>query len=242
MFRTVKAQKLIDKVRKLSDMEQSQFVTDDEICSYINDSIEYLYSYFLSGNCDLGIFSKTVELPVVDNKYLAPLDLYKVIAIINHHGKVMLPSASLLVKHIRGGEYLFEEGFIYTSKSTNPLTLRYLPTPTLIPLEPEEEEELEEIIEEPEGDEEEGDVEDEPEELIEEPEEEFKIGEFKLKLIPLEEKYLTLDAAITVMKKGENPITDLERDRDATFKRLQNSLLKNLSGANHRVILRSRHR
>jgi hypothetical protein len=223
MFKTVKAQKLITKVRQLSDMEQSQFVTDEEICSYLNDSREMLYSYFLTGNCDLGIFAKTIEIPPADGKYLAPYDIYKVIAVINTYGRVMLPSASMLVKHLKGDEYLFEEGYIHTLRPTEPLTLRYLPTPTLIPLdapEPVETEEGEEPLDP----------------------EEFMVSDFELQLLPLEEKYLTLDSAITVMKKGENPTTDLERDRDTVYKRLQSSLLKNLSGANHRVIIRRRHR
>ena len=83
-MKTLRQNDLIARVRRESDLDDSTFVTDAEIVSYLNEANTYLYNVVIEANEDFFTRSKRVE--AIDAHSFLPQDFYKLRAIDRESG------------------------------------------------------------------------------------------------------------------------------------------------------------
>jgi hypothetical protein len=225
MFKTVKVKQLVDKVRQIADLEESQFVTDPEIIGYINDAREFLYSKLFSV-ADPALFSEEVALVKNINGFFE-LPPYFQLLEVSVNNSVLTPS-NRAVSAITHGVYVVQKmSRLYTHPDHASITLQYVP---LLPeLSQEDVVTTEEVETEEEG-------------VFETVETTLDMLDQELSVLPVEIDYISLKVAIRAMKKGENPVTDLERDLDALYKRVSTNVIKATHTTSKSITIHRRHR
>jgi len=138
---------LTTHVRERSNMERSQFVTDDEIKHYINDEIFDLYAKMV--NVDDGKLFATMSPTLVqigNNAYQLPNDFMRVVDVNIHTGSRWVPAyeadaqdyLQLLTQQYAGDygvQYYLQlnmtagryELFLFPSKAVADIGVRYIP-------------------------------------------------------------------------------------------------------------------
>lgn len=81
MARTVTLLELRTQARQRADMENTQYVSDAEVNSYINSSIAELYDLLVQAFEDYYISSATITLVAGTDVYTLPNDFYKVLGV-----------------------------------------------------------------------------------------------------------------------------------------------------------------
>ena len=83
-MRTLNVDSLVERVREITDLKDTQFVTDDEIGHYLNRAYKSLYNEIVEANEDY--FTKTIRFRSITNELVLPLDFYKLRAIDLYYG------------------------------------------------------------------------------------------------------------------------------------------------------------
>lgn len=81
MARTVTRAELVTRIRRKSDLENNDFVTDTEIEDYINTDITELYDLLVDAYEDYYISSTNIITDGVSSSYALPTDFYKLLGV-----------------------------------------------------------------------------------------------------------------------------------------------------------------
>lgn len=105
IMRTLNVYDLIARVREITDLTDTEFVTDDEIGHYLNRSYQALYNEIAESNQDY--FTKTIRFRSVANELVLPLDFYKLRALDLYYGNFFYTISHVSLREREG--YQFNE-------------------------------------------------------------------------------------------------------------------------------------
>ena len=118
-MRTLNVDSLIARVREVTDLTDTQFVTDDEIGHYLNRSYMALYNEIVEANEDY--FTKSIRFRSLQNELVLPLDFYRLRAIDLYYGNFFYTISPVNMREREG--YQFTEAFFrpYNIRGTSDL-------------------------------------------------------------------------------------------------------------------------